>query len=124
MENGQLIVLPLTEIISKNEFFDYEAKYSGTLADEITPPEDLHIEQEMDIKAVSSMLYRKLGCKGLVRLDFIVTKTQLYLVEINAVPGTTENSIVPRQAKEMGFGLPRLVSAVVEGMFVEKSQDI
>lgn len=117
LEDGHLIVLPLTEIISKNEFFDYEAKYSGTLADEITPPENLPIDQEMDIKAVSAMLYRKLGCKGLVRLDFILTKTQLYLVEINAVPGTTENSIVPRQAKEMGISLRRLVTAIVEGMF-------
>ncbi len=124
LENEHLIVLPLTEIISKNEFFDYEAKYNSNMADEITPPENLPIEQETDIKAVSSMLYRKLGCKGLVRLDFIITNTQLYLVEINAVPGTTENSIVPRQAKEMGISLPRLITAVVEGMFVEKSQDI
>lgn len=117
MEDDRLHVLPLTEIVSKKEFFDYEAKYSGKLADEITPPENLPIEQETDIKAVSSMLYRKLGCKGVVRLDFMLTKQKLFLIEINTVPGMSKNSIIPQQTEEMGIPLTRLLSAVIEGMF-------
>jgi len=117
MDGNQLKVLPLTEIISKKEFFDYEAKYTGGMADEITPPNDLAIEAETDIKTISAMLYRKLNCKGILRLDFILTKTELFLVEINTVPGLSPNSIVPRQAKAMGISLKEMFTAVVEGMF-------
>jgi len=118
MDGNQLKVLPLTEIISKKEFFDYEAKYTGGMADEITPPNDLSVEAETDIKTISAMLYRKLNCKGILRLDFILTETELYLVEINTVPGLSPNSIVPRQAKAMGISLKEMFTAVVEGMFL------
>ena len=116
-DGKKLIVLPLTEIISKKEFFDYEAKYSGHLADEITPPENLTIEQETDIKALSAMIYRKLGCKGVIRVDYILTENRLYLMEINAIPGLSANSIIPKQAKAMGIELTDLLSAVIEGMY-------
>lgn len=116
-EGKNLVVLPLTEIISKKEFFDYEAKYSGTLADEITPPENLTPEQETDIKALSAMIYRKLGCKGVIRVDYMLTGTELYLIEINSIPGLSSNSIVPKQAGVMGTTLTDLFSAVIEGMF-------
>lgn len=117
MDDGNLYILPLTEIISKKEFFDFEAKYSGKMADEITPPINLPVEQETDIKAVSSMIYRKLGCKGVVRLDFMLTKEKLFLIEINTVPGMSANSIIPQQAKEMGVSLERLLTAIVVDMF-------
>jgi D-alanine-D-alanine ligase len=117
MDGNQLKVLPLTEIISKKEFFDYEAKYTGGMADEITPPHNLAIEAETDIKTISAMIYRKLNCKGILRLDFILTESELYLVEINTVPGLSPNSIVPRQAKAMGISLKEMFTAVIEGMF-------
>ena len=117
IKNSKLNVLPLTEIISKNDFFDYEAKYTKGLADEITPPENLSIEHEIDIKAFSSFLYSKLGCKGVVRIDYMLTKTDLYFIEINTVPGLSPASIVPKQAKAMGIRIGDLFGAVVENMF-------
>lgn len=117
LKNGELNVLPLTEIISKNDFFDYEAKYTSGLADEITPPVNLAIEHETDIKAISSLLYNKLGCRGVVRIDYILTGTLLYFIEINTVPGFSPASIVPKQAEAMGITVAQLFNTVVESMF-------
>ena len=117
LKNKELNILPLTEIISKNDFFDYEAKYTHGFADEITPPINLKIEQETDIKAVSSLLFNKLGCKGVVRIDYILTETMLYFIEINTVPGMSPASIVPKQAEAMGITVAELFNTVVEEMF-------
>jgi len=117
IKNNKLIVLPLAEIISKNDFFDFEAKYTSGLADEVTPPENLDIEHETDIKALSSLLYNKLGCKGVVRIDYILTESALYFIEINTVPGLSPASIVPKQANAMGISIGELFNAVVENMF-------
>lgn len=117
LKNKELNILPLTEIISKNDFFDYEAKYTHGLADEITPPVNLTIEHETDIKAMSSLLYNKLGCKGVVRIDYILTETTLYFIEINTVPGLSPASIVPKQAEAMGITVAQLFNTVVENMF-------
>ncbi len=111
------MVLPLTEIISKHDFFDYEAKYTAGLADEITPPDNLSLDHETDIKAISALLYNKLGCKGLVRVDYILSKTNLYFIEINSVPGMSGASIIPKQAEAMGITIGDLFDAVVENMF-------
>lgn len=112
---GELIVLPICEIISKKEFFDFEAKYDPALADEIVPadiPENLEIE----IKQTSAMLYKTLKCKGVTRTDFIWSgkdKT-IYFIEINTVPGLTKESIVPKMAREMGISLTGLFTMMVE----------
>ena len=113
----ELIILPLTEIITDNEFFDYEAKYTKGKADEVTPPVDLNIEFETDIKAVSSLLYNKLGCKGIVRVDYILTDEKLYFIEINSVPGLSQASIVPKQAEAMGISISELFNITVNNMF-------
>lgn len=117
LKNNELVVLPLTEIISKHDFFDYEAKYTAGLADEITPPDNLSIDHETDIKAISSLLYHKLGCKGIVRIDYILSETTLYFIEINTVPGLSPVSIVPKQAEAMGITVAQLFNTVVENMF-------
>ncbi len=117
LKNKKLNVFPLTEIISKNDFFDYEAKYTAGLADEVTPPPDLSFEQETDIKAISSLLYNKLDCKGVVRVDFILTDTELYFIEINTVPGFSPASIIPKQAEAMGITVAELFNTIVENMF-------
>lgn len=114
---NELIVLPLTEIITNNEFFDYEAKYTQGKADEVSPPNDLAAEHELDIKAVSALLYNKLGCKGIVRVDYILTETSLYFIEINTVPGLSQASIVPKQAEAMGISISELFNIAVENMF-------
>ncbi len=117
LKNEELVVLPLTEIKSKHDFFDYEAKYTIGLANEITPPENLGVEQETDIKAISSFLYNKLGCKGVVRADYILTNTELYFIEINIVPGISEASIIPKQTEAMGIPISELFNAVIDNMF-------
>jgi len=117
LKNNNLVVLPLTEIISKNDFFDYEAKYTSGLADEVTPPINLAPEHETDIKALSSLLYNKLGCRGIIRIDYILTESNLYFIEINTVPGLSPASIVPKQAEAMGISVGELFNTVVENMF-------
>jgi len=85
----ELLVFPLTEIISQNEFFDYNAKYSKGKAHEITPA-DLSQKAATDIKTLSSFLYRQMDCKGFVRFDYILTETELYFLELNSIPGMSE----------------------------------
>jgi D-alanine-D-alanine ligase len=110
------LVLPVTEIISKNEFFDYEAKYTPGRSDEITPA-DLTPAVFNEIQQLSLSIYDILGCKGIVRVDFIVVGEKPYFLEINTVPGLTRESIVPKQAYAHGISLEELFTMVVEDMF-------
>lgn len=108
---GKVLALPLTEIVSKKDFFDYEAKYHG-MADEITPariPDGIADE----CKELSIMLYRELNCKGMVRFDYIFNETGMYFLEANTVPGLSEASIVPQQAAEAGISLSRLFTLMI-----------
>ncbi len=117
-KRNELIVFPLTEIISKNEFFDYEAKYTKGMADEITPPVGLSSKAEIDIKTTSAFLYKKLDCNGFVRIDYIVSTDGIYFIEINTVPGISEASILPQQAEAMGMSIAELFEIAVESMFL------
>jgi len=115
---NKTIILPITEIISKNEFFDYEAKYTAGKSQEITPallPENITDE----IQTLSSHIYDLLGCRGIVRVDFIIIGIKPYFLEINTVPGMTEESLVPQQAKAAGIDLKHLYGMVVENLFQE-----
>jgi D-alanine-D-alanine ligase len=114
---GKSIVLPVTEIISKNEFFDYEAKYTPGKSDEVTPA-DMLPEVTDEIQDLSSQVYDLLGCKGIVRVDFIVVKGKPYFLEINTVPGMTGESLIPKQAKAAGIDLAELYGMVIEDLFV------
>ena len=111
--NGKLMVLPLTEIVSKNEFFDYEAKYTKGMADEITPAR-ISEKIENECKIISSFLYNQFNCKGIVRIDFILSNNKLFFIEVNTVPGFSEASIVPKQVKEMGISLKDLFGETIE----------
>jgi len=110
------IIMPVTEIVPKKEFFDYEAKYSGGMSEEITPAL-MDDEITSRIQELSSEIYDILGCKGIVRVDFIVTKEGPRFLEINTVPGMTKESIIPRQAEAFGISLTDLYSMVVEDLF-------
>lgn len=112
----ELIVFPLTEIISKKEFFDYEAKYTSGMADEITPAE-LPEEIENDIKALSSFLFREMDCKGFVRFDYILSGGELYFLEVNSIPGISEASIIPKMAKTYGMSFTEFFNIVLGNMF-------
>jgi len=114
---NKTIVLPVTEIISKNEFFDYEAKYTPGKSDEVTPA-DMPLSITNEIQRISTLVYDLLGCKGIVRVDFIVIGEKPFFIEINTVPGMTKESIVPKQAEAAGISLEELYSMVVENMFI------
>lgn len=113
---NKVIVLPVTEIISKNEFFDYEAKYTPGFSDEVTPAE-MPAAITDEIQRISSHVYELLGCNGIVRVDFIVIEGKPWFLEINTVPGMTKESLVPKQAAAAGISLEELYSMAVENMF-------
>jgi D-alanine-D-alanine ligase len=113
---NRTIVLPLIEIISKNEYFDYEAKYTKGRSDEIAPA-DMPFPITKEIQEISSNVYDILGCKGIVRVDFIVTGEIPYFIEINTIPGMTKESLVPKEAAAAGISLADLYSMAVESMF-------
>ncbi len=110
---GQILSFPLTLIRSKNEFFDFEAKYTKGKAEEITPPP---INQKLidDVKEKSEFLYDKLNCKGIVRFDFIHNKKDPYFIEVNTVPGMSSASIVPQQAKAAGISETELYDMIID----------
>ncbi len=107
------IVLPVTEVIPKNEFFDYEAKYVPGMADEITPA---RINEALTLKVqnLSSRIYDLCSCKGIVRVDYILTNETFYFLEINTVPGMTATSFIPQQIKAAGLNLTDLLSEIIE----------
>ncbi len=102
-ENGALAMLPITEIICTTEFFDYKAKYTPGMTDEVTPAaisEDLATR----ISNISELLYQDLYCRGIVRFDYIYDDQQdkIYFLEVNTMPGQSEASIVPQQVRASG----------------------
>ena len=112
---GKMMVFPLTEICSKNEFFDYEAKYTAGKCDEITPAQ-VDEDTEIEIKATTAMLYEKLECKGFVRMDYIVSDDGVFFIEANIVPGMSEASIIPKQAQCFGLTLSQLFEMAIENV--------
>lgn len=108
----QITVLPATEIVSKNEFFDFDAKYKGD-SEEITPA---RISNEMmkEIQSITQKTYELLNLRGLSRIDFIIQNDIPYLIEVNTVPGMSAQSIIPQQAKVAGFDLSQLLENLVE----------
>jgi D-alanine-D-alanine ligase len=115
---GQIITLPITEVISKNDFFDFEAKYLGK-SEEITPAQvDESIADKVRLAAKKA--YQLLNCRGIVRIDFIYNEEKRlpYMLEVNTVPGQSEASIIPQQVKAMGWTLKDFYTAVIEEAFV------
>ena len=114
---GKIIALPITEIITKNEFFDFEAKYEGA-SDEITPAQlDEAIAEE--IRSEARKVYAVFNCNGIVRMDYIYDESsgKPCLLEINTVPGQSEASLVPQQVKAMGMALKEFYSLLIEECF-------
>ncbi len=106
-------LLPVTEIISRNEFFDYEAKYTAGLSDEVTPAE-ISPELSDRLQSMAAAVYRACGCRGLVRADFIVTSDgRPYMIEINSVPGMSAGSIVPKQLAAAGISMGEMIDIIV-----------
>ncbi len=110
-EGSQYHVLPITEIIPAGEFFDFAAKYEGQ-SQEITPAR-LESSLAKQCQDRSGFLYQLLGCRGMVRFDYILEEGTFYLLEANTTPGMSEASIIPQQAKAYGWSIGKLLDIVV-----------
>jgi len=111
------LVFPVTEIISGNDFFDFEAKYTEGKSQEITPatvPDDI----QKKAKLVASDIYNHLNCRGIVRIDFILRGNQIYFLELNSVPGMSKESIVPKQIRAMGLTVQEVLEKIIEDTLV------
>ncbi|MCF4102451.1 D-alanine--D-alanine ligase [Gillisia sp. M10.2A] len=113
---GEVLALPVTEIVSENEFFDYEAKYLGK-SQEITPAR-LTEEQTLKVQNISKMIYSKLKMKGLTRSEFIFHNGEPHFIEMNTTPGLSEASILPQQAEKAGISLKELFGSAIEAALV------
>ncbi|MDP2873721.1 MAG: D-alanine--D-alanine ligase [bacterium] len=106
--------LPLTEIKpnGKHKFFDWEAKYTAGESEEITPP-TLGKDLTNKVKTACLSAYESLGCRGYARVDTIVVKDQVYILEINTLPGMTATSLIPQQAKAAGLSFSELLDKII-----------
>lgn len=109
---GEIIVLPITEIVSENDFFDYEAKYLGK-SQEITPAR-LTPEIETRVREVAKKAYEILKMSGFSRSEYILVNGEPHMLEMNTIPGLTNESLIPQQAREAGISLQDLFSNAIE----------
>jgi len=115
---GEIITLPFTEIKTHKEFFDFEAKYTAGMSEEITPAQvDESVAEK--VRSTAKKVYQIFNCRGIVRMDFIFhdQKKEPYLLEINTVPGQSEASIVPQQVRANGWTLKDFYSKLIEECF-------
>lgn len=112
--NNQIIALPLCEVRSKKDYFDFEAKYNEKLADELVPA-PISRENTLKCQELSVDLYKKLDCKGVVRFDYILDEQDVFnFLEVNTVPGMSAESIVPKMVKSYGLSLTQFYSILIE----------
>ncbi len=106
-------VLPVTEVVSQNEFFDYNAKYKGQVQ-EITPAR-ISTSLTERVQRLTSMIYDILGCKGIVRIDYIITEGEVInLLEVNTTPGMTATSFIPQQVAAAGLSISDVMTEIIE----------
>jgi D-alanine-D-alanine ligase len=117
--NGKVQVLPVTEIVSENDFFDYQAKYTVGLASEITPA-PISDEKSTECKKLTDYLYRKFNCRGVVRFDYFLVDDTWWFLEVNTVPGFSAESIIPKQAKAAGYALKDFFGYLIEEALTKK----
>lgn len=116
-KNGGGQVLPITEVVPKTEFFDYEAKYNGAV-EEITPAR-LSEDTTRRVQALTSAIYDILGASGIIRIDYIISKNEsgedvINMLEINTTPGMTQTSFIPQQVRAAGLEMKDVLSEVIE----------
>src|SRR5690606_31255915 len=112
-------VLPITEIKTSKEFFDFEAKYTDGATEEITPAV-LSEAQTAKVGEIVEKAYQQLTCKGMVRIDFILeaANQDFYFIEINTIPGQSANSIIPQQVRAAGNSVQDFYGELIEEVFV------
>ena len=118
---GKTVIFPVTEVVTHNEFFDYDAKYNGEV-DEITPAR-ISDDLRDRVQSLSSAIYDILGCSGIIRIDYIVTKVKdengrererINMLEINTTPGMTPTSFIPQQVKAAGLDIKDVLTDIIE----------
>jgi D-alanine-D-alanine ligase len=111
----EIIILPITEVKTSKDFFDFEAKYSPGFSEETTPAE-LEDSVTEKIRQTAKKIYQVFNCSGVVRIDMIYNEAKgaPYMLEINTVPGQTAASVVPQQVRAMGWTLKQFYSALIE----------
>ena len=112
LDGQENVALPVIEILTDNEFFDYEAKYNGH-SREICPAQIPDSLREQ-IQEVSKKIYSHLGCAGLVRVDYIASEEGLYFLEVNTIPGMTSASLVPQMVRAAGMSMTDFLSTVID----------
>ena len=111
-DRGNIVNLPVTEIVTEREFFDFEAKYQG-LSKEICPaPLPPHITEQ--IQQMTTHIYTFMGCSGLVRMDYIIKGEEIFFLEMNMVPGMTPMSLIPAQVRAAGIEIKEFFTALIE----------
>lgn len=118
--NNQIKTLPATEIVSSKEFFDFEAKYTSGVTEEITPGR-MTEEEKLRVEKAMIDIYQRLNCAGVVRIDYILegNTNNMYVLEVNTVPGQSQNSIIPQQVRAMGGNMKDFYGALLEEILVK-----
>ena len=113
------VVFPITEVVSKNEFFDYEAKYTASKVEEITPA---RISEDIaeEISIITSKIYDIIGAKGIIRVDYIIIQGVPYLLEVNTTPGMTTTSFIPQQIRAMQLEPGDVLEEIIEDIMQTK----
>lgn len=106
-------LFPITEVIPKNDFFDFEAKYTAGMAEEITPAR-ISSDIADEVRKISSHIYDLLGCNGIVRIDYIICDKVPYLLEVNTTPGMTLTSFIPQQIRAAGIPIGDVFTDIIE----------
>lgn len=110
------VVFPITEVVTSNEFFDYDAKYNGQV-EEITPAR-IPEETAERVRLLTSAIYDILGCSGIIRIDYIITEgAKVNLLEINTTPGMTTTSFIPQQVRAAGLDIKDVMTDIIEDKF-------
>ena len=122
MTRDKAVAFPITEVVTNNEFFDYDAKYNGQV-DEITPAR-ISDEVRDAVQAMTLKIYDILGCKGIIRVDYIMTEAkgdeakgkrfEINLLEVNTTPGMTATSFIPQQVRAAGLNIGEVLSEIIE----------
>ena len=114
------VIFPITEVVTHNEFFDYDAKYNGQV-EEITPA---RISDDVARRAseITSAIYDILHCNGIIRIDYIITKNsdgsnKINMLEVNTTPGMTPTSFIPQQVRAAGLDIKDVLTEIVENQF-------
>jgi D-alanine-D-alanine ligase len=117
---GQVQVLPITEVSSHKEFFDFEAKYQGKSTE--TTPADIPADWQKELESTAARIYEVFNCSGVVRIDFIYNAEQnrAFMLEINTIPGQSDASVIPQQVRAKGWDLGDFYTKIVEEALEQK----